>query len=337
MESVILLIIGFFVCIFIAAFIRPLVFVFEPLFQFLNLVLWVLQNPLRWAQKDIKSGFSRGIFLTVTLTGLSLIWFVIIYIVTVPIRVILALYYDVILYISVSLADSLQELVHPKTKGFRNMRGFKYLFRYTWTLPIRFFQFILNGGAYILDSFLMLGVSIAFPTLTMKHGTKFEEAGSKIAQSKKWLVGEGNYAGTGIYFGLNNKTAKHYAPKSSDSGIVMVRVTLSFCKNLSALSKAKRQVGLGSTGEQLTEDVSTLYQTVEHYRVDHGWWEYCLLRKGQMKEYTSSWRIRPVAIMREGKITRLYGGFGHYSTGGGLIAGAISWAWLVYLFSLLAL
>ena len=76
MESFILLILGFFASIFIAAFIRPIVFLFEPLFNFLNYILWFLQNPLRWAQKDIKSGVSRGIFLTVTLTGLSLVWFV---------------------------------------------------------------------------------------------------------------------------------------------------------------------------------------------------------------------------------------------------------------------
>ena len=335
MEAFILIVLAFFVCIFIAAIIRPVVFMFEPLFQGLNLLLWFLQNPLRWAQKNRNSSLSRGIFLTVTLTGLSIVWFVVIYIVTIPLRVVLALYYDVILYISTSLADGLQEFVSPKAKGFRHISGFKYLFRYIWTLPFRFVSFLIHGGVYIFDSFLMLGVSVALPTLTMKHGTSFESAGTKIAQSGKWLVGNGNYAGTGIYFGLEKKVAEHYAKQSSrsgDNGVVLVRVTLSFCKTVSALSRSKRNVGLGETGEQLTETISTLYQTAEHYREDFGgWWEYCILRKGQRGSFTSSWRIRPVAILREGKIVRLYGGFGHYSMGTGLIAGAISWAGFLYL------
>lgn len=341
MEALIILALIFFASILVAAVIRPIVYLFNPLFIGLNYVLWFLQNPLRVTQKNIYKGVSRGFFLIFTFTGVYLVWFVVIYFLTLPIRVVLALYYDVLLYISISLADSIQEFVNPKAKGFRNMRGGKYLFRYIWTFPIRFITFLIRGSTYIFDSFLMLGVSIAFPTLTMKHGTKFNNAGSKIAQTNNWFVGKGNYAGTGVYFGLSEKTAQHYASQAEgtgDSSVVLVRMTLSFCKNVSTLSKEKRIVGGGDIGEQLTENISPLYQTLEHYRTDFGgWWEYCLLRKGMRGKFTSSWRIRPVAIVRGNKITRLYGGFSHYCVGTGLIAGIISWIWLIYLLGLLSL
>lgn len=340
MEVLILIVPAFFACIFIAVIIRPVVYFFNPIFMGLNWILWFLQNPLRFSQKKLHTGVSRGLFLIFSYTGVYLVWFVMMYFLTLPIRVVLALYYDVMLYISVSLADSIQELVHPKAKGFRNMRGGKYFFRYIWTFPFRFVSFLVRGSTYVLDSFLMLGVSIAFPTLTMRHGTKFEGAASKASQSKKWLVGNGNYAGTGVYFGLSDATAQHYAKQATgggDTSVMLVRMTLSFCKNLSTLSKEKRIVGTGDIGEQLTKNISPLYQTIEHYRTDFGgWWEYCLLRKGMREKFTSSWRIRPVAVIRENKITRLYGGFGHYSVGTGLIAGAISWAWLFFLFGSLA-
>lgn len=188
-----------------------------------------------------------------------------------------------------------------------------------------------------MDSVLMLAVSVVFSTLTMRHGTKFKEAGSKIAQTGGWLAGSGNYAGTGIYFGMTDRVAKHYAPGGENAGFVMVRVTLTFCKTLSALPKNKRNVGLGDTGERLAQNISKslIFSSVEHYRVDGGWWEYCIIQAEKMDSYVSSWRIRPVALIREGKITRTYGGFAHYSASSGLVAGAVSWVYILLILSYL--
>ena len=72
---------------------------------------------------------------------------------------------------------------------------------------------------------------------TMYHGTSFDEAATKISQSGKWYVGSGNYVGTGIYFGIAESTAKHYAPSGKDRGIIMSRVTLIFCKTVSTMKK----------------------------------------------------------------------------------------------------
>jgi len=318
----------------VTAILRPIVFAFEPIFGLINYLIWFLHNPLRFAQKNIKTGTSRGLSLTLALTGISLIWMVFIYIVLTPLRILTALYYDIILFSAVSLSDNLQELINPKIGNMKYKKGISYVFFYIVTFPFRLLMFVINGGAYVLDSFLMFGVSVAVPTLTMRHGTNFKEAGSKIAQTGGWLVGKGNYAGTGIYFGMNDRVAKHYAPAGGNAGVVMVRVTLTFCKTLSALSKSKREVGLGDRGERLAVNVSKskIFSSVEHYRENGGWWEYCILQAEKMGSYVSSWRIRPVALIRDGKITRTYGGFSHYSASGGLVAGVLSWFYLLFVF-----
>jgi len=196
---------------------------------------------------------------------------------------------------------------------------------YVFTLPFRFIKMIFKSGLYVFDSILMFAVSVVFPTLTMFHGTSFRSAGTKVTQSGQWYVGAGNYAGTGIYFGIQTKTAHHYAPSGDDKSIILARVSLSFCKTIATLSKGKRElIGLGESGEQLSQQVAGFYSSVEHWR-DMGWWEYCILKPGKRGEFISSWRIRPVALVRNDTVVRTYGGFSHYCLGTGMIAGGVSW------------
>ncbi len=317
----------FFGCIFTYAlvikFIRPLVFIFEKPFFFINLVVWFFSNPMRYFWKNREESFSRGVFVLITLTGISLVWWIVFYIISLPLRFLLALYYDVVLFLTTSIMDNIEEFVNPKIGKIKYKRGCQYILSYALTLPIRFIKFLFHSFFYLLDSFLMLGVSIVFPTLTLFHGTTFRKAGTKITQSGYWKVGTGNYAGTGVYFGIRQKTAKHYAPSGEDASIVMARVTLSFCKTIATLKKEEREL-VGSEGEELAKRVQGFYATTEHWR-NSGWWEYCLLQPNKMKEFIKSWRIRPVALINDGHIIRTYGGFSHYCKGGGLVAGGLSW------------
>lgn len=326
--------VGYFVLMLVTAVLRSVVFAFEPLFNFINWIIWFLHNPLRFTQRNIKTGTSRGISLTLMLTGISLVWMIFIYFLLFPLRIINAIYYDIILFSAVSLADNLHELINPKIGKMKYRKGIKYLFFYIITIPFRLVMFVVNGGAYVLDSVLMFGVSVAVPTLTMLHGTDFKKAGTKATQSGNWLVGKGNYAGTGIYFGLQKRIAEHYAKQAGGTGIVMVRVTLLFCKTVSTHSKKRRElVGLGEKGERLAKEASSVYQSHEHYRTDHSWWEYCILKPGKMGMFISTWRVRPVAIIDNKKIVRLYGGMSHYCIGTGLIAGIASWFYLLVVFT----
>ena len=307
---------------------RPLVYFFSPLFFGLNIFLWYISNPLRNYWKDTKKGGSRGAWVVLSITGISLLWWCFVYVVSFPLRLVIAIYYDVILYLTVSISDNIDELLSPKMGKIRYKKGFSYLLYYLLTIPFRVIKFALSNIFYFLDSFLMLGVSLVFPTYTMYHGTSFDEAATKISQSGKWYVGSGNYVGTGIYFGIAESTAKHYAPSGKDMGIIISRVTLTFCKTVSTMKKDHRD--MVGNGEVLAQQTKGIFRSIEHWREDsNGWWEYCVLKPKQMGEFIQSWRLRPVAITKSGAITRLYGGFSHYSLHiPSMVAGVFSW-WVV--------
>lgn len=317
----------FLLLLIISVILRPLVFLFEPIFSSINYFIWLVSNPFRGWMKNSDGRGARSFFILVSLTGLTVAWFVVVYILTFPLRLVTALYYDVLLFLSVSISDNIQEFLNPKRGGFRHKRGIGYLWHYLISLPFRFITFCVKSGIYLLDSFMMLGVSIVMPTLTMKHGTSFQEAGTKITQSGNWYVGQGNFAGTGIYFGMFNKIANYYAPNGHDASIILARVTLTFSKTIASLRKAERdKVGLGQSGEELAQSVkSFFFASTEHWRVDMKWWEYCLLKPQQMGEFVNTWRVRPVALIRSKKIVRTWGGFYHYSMGSGFWAGLICW------------
>jgi hypothetical protein len=327
LSNVLILVVGgYFALLLLTSIIRPLVFSVERVFRLLNWVQWIIRNPLRFFWKNKHNGKSHGFFIAITYTGISIAWWIISYLITLPFRFFTAVYYDVILFSAISLADNMDEFLKPKRGHIRELQGTKYVLYYILTFPYRFIKMIIKSGLYVSDSILMFGVSLVFPTLTMFHGTQFNKAGTRIAQSNNWKVGNGNYAGTGIYFGLNNRTAKHYAPDSSDNSMILARVTLTFCKTIATLNKDERDlVSLGSGGEQLARKIKGFYASTEHWREDLEWWEYCLLYPKKMDSKISTWRIRPVAIVHNGSIVRTWGGFAHYTLSTGLIAGAIAW------------
>jgi hypothetical protein len=164
----------------------------------------------------------------------------------------------------------------------------------------------------------------------MYHGTAFDKAAAKIGQSGKWLVGSGNWAGTGLYFAIAKKVAVHYSTQDKNAGILIVRLTTTFTRNAVTLKKEIRQL-VGNDGEQLSKKLKFPYRTIEHYRTSMGgWWEYCVVRPGQMKRFIDSWRIRPVAVLKENKITRLWGGFSLYSSSvANITVGLLCWAVLL--------
>ncbi len=331
---IIVFLVFYFVVMLATSFLRGIVFIFEPLFSFINYLQWIIHNPLRFLWKN-KTGFSRGSFLIFAFTGINIAWFCIAYFLTFPFRLVTGIYYDIILYNAVSIADNIQEFLNPKKGKMRYRKGFSYLFFYILGIPYRFVLLVFNGFFYIFDSILMFGVSLALPTLTMFHGTSFRDSSTKIVQSKNWYVGHGNYAGTGIYFGVSKRVARNYAPDGDDHSIILCRVTLSFCRTIATMTKADRDLVGFVDGDELSRRVAKgLCASVEHWRDDGNWWEYCIVKPNKRGEFITSWRIRPVALINKDWIARTYGGFGHYCLGSGLIAGILSWFivffWLVF-------
>ena len=154
-------------------------------------------------------------------------------------------------------------------------------------------------------------LEIVLPTLTLYHGTSCE-ASTNITRPNEWLVGNGAYAGYGIYFAPSKSTALHY----SRGVVIICRVTLGRIENLNlhpyicASWVAKR--GHSITKWAINEGITTVewWRTTGTYR----WWEYCMV--DHSAGYDHPWRIRP--LYREdagtGKYQRTWGGVGLWCT-----------------------
>jgi len=320
--------------ILIATFIfRKIVWFCSPIFFFINYLQWILYNPLRFMLKNPNSEFGRRLFIFLHAFQIAPLYWLLIHFLTIPLRVVNSLYFDILVYWSVMLDDSLQEVFMPKRGKYRKLHGFKYCSRWFFALPYRFLVFLFRSIFIIIDSILMFGISVVSPALTMYHGTQFNDSLTKIVQDGRWLVGNGDHAGSGIYFAIRERVARHYSPSGADRGIAILRVTPTFTRNQVTLKKEIREL-VGNDGQSLSNKLKFPFRTIEHWRTDmDGWWEYCLVQPGKAGQYIRTWRIRPIAVLKsdDGKITRIWGGMRPFCYSfSNLFAGAMSWG-LIFL------
>lgn len=319
-----LFLIIYLILIIAMALLRRALWLFSGLFFLIDELMWFAYNPLRGMMKDREKGSNRFGYVIFTLFLVKPIWQISVWFLTTPLRIITALYFDVLMYLFVMLSDSLDELLHPKLGKMRHRKGFDYAWRWLFGMPLRFLWLIFKNALAIVDSVMMLMVSIVWPTFTMYHGTS-QEAVFDIKKGNRWLVGGGNYAGTGIYFGRSVKVAQHYSRGSSSSTdhqrIIIARVTFTMLRNVGTLFSEKRKdVGnMGEGGNRLAQSIRFPFFATELWRKDHGWWEYCLVRGGEQGSFISSWRIRGVGFASlknqsqlSGTLERLWGGKAHY-------------------------
>lgn len=262
----------------------------------LNWLQYLMQRPWRWLIKTPSEMNARAYALFYPLhfsfaTGLYFIAF--------PLRFVNALYYDLCVYNLWCIRDHFAELVHPKRGDYRTLAIVPYCRAWALRLPARLLVLSLKTGLALGDSLAMVVVDLVFPTLTMYHGTT-SEAANNIAQ-REWFVGTGNFAGTGLYFAMSRKAAEHYA--SSSGEIVCVRVSLGFNFPIACAPKRIREaVGRsGPEGDRITHWAQSRFITsVEHWRSDLGWWEYCLVRLPARSRYLRTWRVRPLFVVKHG-------------------------------------
>lgn len=315
---------------------RKIIWLFNPIFVFLNYIQWVFYNPLRFFFKSTSSEIGRRVHLFFMTTLISPIYWFLIHISMTPFRIINSVYYDILLYWSVMLDDTISEVFNPKLGKYRSQKGFIYIAHWIYAFPWRVIIFIIKCPLVIIDSILMFGISSLLPTLTMYHGTEFSGGATNIAQSGKWKVGSGDHAGSGIYFAIDRKVAEHYArsraKNDANRGVLITRVTTTFTKNHATLKKETRQL-IGKDGVSLSKKVGFLWSSIEHWRSDlDGWWEYCLVQPGKAGNYINSWRIRPIAVIQNNQTTRIWGGLSHYSTDfQNVFIGVISWSVLFFI------
>ena len=306
---------------------RNLIWAVRYPFLFLNWLQWQLYNPIRDSWKDPRSSVPALVFGILFYSGVGPLYWLAVHIALTPIRIVNSLYFDIVLYWSVVFCDSIFEFVHPRLSYRYRGRRMNYLTAWLWFSPIRFWNIFKRNGLALLEGILMCGVDIVFPTYTMYHGTSFKGIATNIAQRGRWYVGGGDYAGSGVYFGLYRNTAEHYS-KGEDHALICARVTLFPCRNSATLERALRKK-IGSDGCGISSGLPFIWKSIEHWR-DHSyaqWFEYCLIQPGKSGQYIHTWRARPICVLKHAIPKRIWGGLSLWVGGaGGLRVILFSWS-----------
>lgn len=276
-------------------------------FYCLNLIQYYLQKPWRFLirRTNIFSRFASNSIVANILYGIQILLYVALF----PIRILNAVYYNIVIHLLMAYYNLFLEVVYPKAQRMRFKSGWKYIGLWIWKLPYRIVRFmVIKGFLVTLESLIFTVFDTFYPTLTMYHGTT-ESSGISITCPGVWLVGGGNFAGSGIYFGIKKRTARHYA---GDGVIIVTRVSLG--KMLSVrLAPRYVQKWIANAGDKITDwGLKNGYVSVEWWREDQAWWEYCLLDK--VDEYDNPWRIRPLYVLNtyNGTLKRIYGGMSYW-------------------------
>lgn len=244
---------------------------------------------------------------------ISAVFFVLqfsLYVLCAPLRFVNAVIYNIFIHIPCALHDYVAEVFYPMGEGMRNLNKWEYLWQYFKKLPYRFGKFLLKRGIFtILESVIYTLVDIVVPTLTMYHGTSYT-ASHKITGGNKveFIVGRGNYAGNGIYFGISKDTTAYHYQKGA---IIVARVSLGRVMNVNITPDDVRK-NVKYNGNYLTIwGLQRKVRTNEWWR-DKCWWEYCMLQSSGV--YRDSWRIRPLYVInvRTGFKERIYKGMAHW-------------------------
>lgn len=142
MMNALIFIVGFLVVTYLVlivaiALLRRALWLFSGLFFLIDEFMWFLYNPLRGMMRNRERGSNRFGFVVFSLFLVKPVWQLSVWALTTPLRIITALYFDVVMYLFVMLSDSLDELLHPKLGKMRDRKGFDYAWRWLFGLPLR--------------------------------------------------------------------------------------------------------------------------------------------------------------------------------------------------------
>ena len=282
----------------------PAIVLYLPLkiLQLTNFLQYFFQKPWRYFLRQPGS-----VMLWIYRYRLHWIAELALYVCLTPLRAFNAFCYNMIVRNLFMFFDVLQEMIHPQLGGMRYHTGFDYIWRWLVYLPIRVVVYGVKFCASLLETAFFTCLETVLPTLTLYHGTSCE-ASTCIARPNEWIVGNGAYAGYGIYFAPRKSTALHYS-----CGVVIIcRVTLGRIENLN-LHPYICTNWVANRGHSIMQwAIDEGITTVEWWRTTgvYRWWEYCMV--DHSADYDHPWRIRP--LYREdactGKYQRTWGGVG---------------------------
>jgi hypothetical protein len=283
-------------------------------FLWTNRLQWFLIWPARHWMRDRHSDWPYLLF--VLLSPVMVVYRVAAYVVLSPLRLLNAIYFNNILFWSVSLRDGIADLVQP----LYNKQGAQYVLQWILFFPWRFIRFCIKYPGTILQGLAMTAFDLLWPTLTLFHGTGKREAVT-IARTGEWHAGSGDFVGTGLYFGLQPEIAQHYARYRNDPLILIARVTLAPCRPVATLPPDLRK-RIGRDGGSISRELKFPWVSLEHWRKDRQWYEFCLVQPSKYKAI-KPWRVRPLCAVGKTASERLPGGAAVWpNTGEG-------WTWLV--------
>ena len=184
--------------IILIATLRKALWLFSGLFFLIDEFMWFAYNPFRILMKDKEASANRVGYYLFMLLLVKPLWQICVWILTTPLRFVTALYFDVLVYLFVSLSDSVDELLHPKLGKMRHRKGMAYWSRWLVGMPFRAGWLLYKNALAVVDSVMMFVISLVWPTFTMYHGTS-PTALYDITQKGRWLVGGGNFGGSSTH------------------------------------------------------------------------------------------------------------------------------------------
>lgn len=296
----------------------------------LNWLQWTLMAPWRPLVRDVDGVAAHRWFRR--LLPLWLAYGFVAYLVLAPLRLVNAIYFDLALFWTVALRDGLADVMFPSYPG---RRGRDYVISWVTRLPVRLASVFVRCSLALLQGLIMAAFDLIWPTVTLFHGTEFYDLPLGLSPAKdivrfnRWMIGPRCHLGTGIYFGLWERVARHYARNCAVPAVVVARVSLDPSRAEITLPAGIRSQ-IGHNGRAINEQLGFPWASLEFWRSDLSthWYELCLLLH-QAAEPVRTWRVRPICVIVRGVPQRVPGGPAHWP-------GTLAAAWTILLPSLLA-
>ena len=243
------------------------------------------------------------------------------YVALFPLRLINAVYYNLLIHNVYEWSNYLLEVIQPSD----SKEGAGNVLKWLVFLPIRIIKYLLyHGSLTLIESIIWTAIDTIFPAVTLYHGTDKTAADNMLCDPNRnkqrqrsaerrtgtWTVGGGNYAGDGIYFGIFRKTLKNY---QSGSAIVARVTTGRSIDTILMPDSVYSHAGLPNASAVSNWGLRNGYISGEWWRAGNcNWWEICMFDR--KNRYNDSWRIRPIYVINYGSgiMQRVPGGSAHW-------------------------
>jgi hypothetical protein len=237
------------------------------------------------------------------------------YILLTPVRFVCAAYFNLVLHLAFEAINMIVETIIPSNDS----DGGDIWWRWLLMIPVRIVKFlVIHLLLSVIESVIWTAIDTVLPALTLYHGTRGDLADNIVTKSEgyykfnktgHWWVGDGNWAGDGIYFAPIRSTGTHYS-----KGVVIVcRVTPGKILDLGlAPWHVYRECGNPNAHGVTNWGLNNGYVTGLWWRPDCRWWEFCLYDR--KNRYNESWRIRPLYVINRDDyfIKPISGGMRHW-------------------------